>query len=102
MYPARWFPVNDYTTDRFSSDLKVTVPAGYQGGGERTRGSEEAAPAGMTATRFKFDQASFPGSFAVVRGDAKPITPGGITTYLLFARVRRHGGSLRRGNRARR
>ncbi len=26
MYPARWFPVNDYTTDRFSSDLKVTVP----------------------------------------------------------------------------
>src|SRR5882724_2806778 len=30
MYPARWFPVNDYTTDRFSSDLKVTVPSGFK------------------------------------------------------------------------
>ncbi len=28
MYPARWFPVNDYTTDRFSSDMKITVPDG--------------------------------------------------------------------------
>src|SRR5579864_586914 len=30
MYPARWFPVSDYTVDRFSADLKVTVPAGYK------------------------------------------------------------------------
>ena len=30
MYPARWFPVSGYTTDRFSSDLKVTVPTGYR------------------------------------------------------------------------
>ena len=29
MYPARWFPVSGYTTDRFSADLRVTVPAGY-------------------------------------------------------------------------
>jgi len=29
MYPARWFPVNGYTTDRFAADVKVTVPAGY-------------------------------------------------------------------------
>ncbi len=31
MYPARWFPVNDYTTDRFSSDITITVPVGYHG-----------------------------------------------------------------------
>ena len=30
MYPARWFPVNDYTADRFTTDLKVTVPSGYK------------------------------------------------------------------------
>src|SRR5215831_15900288 len=30
MYPARWFPVNDYTTDRFSADIKVAVPPGYK------------------------------------------------------------------------
>ena len=29
MYPARWFPVSGYTTDRFSADLSITVPAGY-------------------------------------------------------------------------
>src|ERR1035438_1192233 len=26
MYPARWFPVSGYTTDRFSADLSITVP----------------------------------------------------------------------------
>ncbi len=29
MYPARWFPVSGYTTDRFGADMKVTVPMGY-------------------------------------------------------------------------
>jgi hypothetical protein len=29
MYPARWFPVSGYTTDRFAADVRVTVPAGY-------------------------------------------------------------------------
>ncbi|PYT16117.1 MAG: peptidase M1 [Acidobacteria bacterium] len=80
MYPARWFPVNDYTADRFSSDLKVTVPAGYivvASGNDST----ETAPAGMTAFRFKFDEMSFPGSFAVVRGEAKPVSSGGVTTF---------------------
>ena len=28
MYPARWFPINDYTVDRFTADLHITVPAG--------------------------------------------------------------------------
>jgi hypothetical protein len=30
MYPARWFPVNGYSVDRFTSDLHITVPSGYQ------------------------------------------------------------------------
>src|ERR1022692_4411767 len=30
MYPARWFPVNDYTADRVASDFRVTVPDGYR------------------------------------------------------------------------
>ena len=29
LYPARWFPVSGYTTDRFAADMKITVPAGY-------------------------------------------------------------------------
>ena len=79
MYPARWFPVNDYTADRFSSDLKVTVPSGFKVVASDIPATE-TAPAGMTSYRFQFKQASFPGSFAVVRGEPKPISSGGVTT----------------------
>jgi tetratricopeptide (TPR) repeat protein len=79
MYPARWFPISDYTTDRFSSDLKVTVPSGYHIVASGI-GLDETAPAGKTTTRFQYAQASFPGSFAVVRGEPKPISANGVTT----------------------
>jgi tetratricopeptide (TPR) repeat protein len=80
MYPARWFPVNDYSADRFSSDLKVTVPEGFRVVASGID-NPETAPAGMTATRFKFKEASFPGSFAIVKGEPKPVSSGGITTF---------------------
>ncbi len=83
MYPARWFPVNDYTVDRFSSDLKVTVPTGYRVVASGTS-STEPAPDGMTTTRFQFKQASFPGSLAVVRGEPRAVTSGGVTTNFYF------------------
>ncbi len=79
MYPARWFPVNDYTADRFSSDLKITVPSGFKVVASDIPATE-TAPAGMTSYRFQFKQPSFPGSFAVVRGDPKQISAGGVTT----------------------
>lgn len=78
-YPARWFPVNDYTADRFAMDLKVTVPQGFK---VIASGLDmnETAPAGMTTTHFSFTQASFPGSIAIVRGDPKVVTDSGVTT----------------------
>jgi tetratricopeptide (TPR) repeat protein len=81
LYPARWFPVNDYSTDRFSSDLKVTVPDGYTvlSSGNDTK---DRAPAGQAAFHFKYDQSSFPGSFAIVHGQGLVVTSGGIKTYL--------------------
>jgi tetratricopeptide (TPR) repeat protein len=84
MYPARWFPVNDYTTDRFSADFKVTVPMGYKVLGSGID-SVESAPDGMTTTRWKFAQASFPGSLAVVRSDSgNTITSSGVATTFHF------------------
>ena len=53
----------------------------------------------MTRMRFKFDQASFPGSFAVVQGDAKRCIPAASRRTFYLRRVRRHGAGLRRGNR---
>jgi tetratricopeptide (TPR) repeat protein len=80
LYPSRWFPVNDYSTDRFSSELKITVPDAYTvlSSGNDTK---ETAAAGFSAFRFKYDRASFPGSFAVVQGQGLVVTSGGIKTY---------------------
>ncbi len=84
LYPARWLPVNEYTVDRFSSDLKITVPIGYKVLASGID-SKEPAPDGMTTTRFKFSQPSFPGSIAVVRSDVgNTITSGGVATTLCF------------------
>jgi tetratricopeptide (TPR) repeat protein len=85
MYPARWFPVNDYTMDRFSSDLKVTVPAGYKAVASGID-TAEPAPDGKTAVRYKFSEMSFPGSLAIVRGEPRPISSGGVTTFF-YARA---------------
>lgn len=83
MYPARWFPVNDYTTDRFTSQLRITVPSGYKviaGGIE----SADSAGDGKTTVKFQTVTPSFPGSFAVVKGDPTIIASGGINTTLYF------------------
>ena len=83
MYPARWFPVNDYTTDRFTIDLRVTVPSGYKVIANGLE-SADSAPDGKVTSRFQTATPSFPASFAVVRGDPTTIATGGITTALYF------------------
>jgi aminopeptidase N len=83
MYPARWFPVNDYTTDRFTAQLRITVPSGYKvlaGGAE----SADLAGDGKSTVKFQTVTPSFPGSFAVVKGDPTIIASGGINTSLYF------------------
>ena len=86
MYPARWFPVNDYTVDRFAMNLKVTVPDGYKVIGSGID-STEPSQGGGAAYRWKFNEASFPGSVAIVRGDPKTISSGGVNTALYFRKA---------------
>jgi hypothetical protein len=83
MYPARWFPVNGYSVDRFTSDLHITVPSGYQviASGD---GHSEAAAAGKTAFSFQYTKPSFPGSIAVVQGDPVKVNSEGVTTSIYF------------------
>ena len=82
MYPARWFPVSGYTTDRFAADVRVTVPAGYtvQGSGMDSR----RAAGDKNVFEFKFEHPSFPGSIAVVKGDPVKVPSEGVTTSLYF------------------
>jgi tetratricopeptide (TPR) repeat protein len=83
MYPSRWFPIHDYTVDRFAMDLKVMVPSGYR---VTASGFESPLPTstGDNAFRFEFAQASFPGSLAVMRGDPATVNSGGFNGTFFF------------------
>jgi tetratricopeptide (TPR) repeat protein len=78
MYPARWFPVSEYTIDRYTAEMRITVPSGYKviaGGLETTSGNVFTA---------KFNQPSFPGSIAVVQGSPQQVQSQGVTTNIYF------------------
>ncbi len=83
MYPARWFPVTDYTVDRFSADLRISVPDGY-----RVLASGLEAPVtnngGKLTYVFSYKQQGFPGSIAVVKGQPVRTTSEGVTTASWF------------------
>jgi tetratricopeptide (TPR) repeat protein len=82
LYPARWFPVSGYSVDRFTSDLHITVPSGYQ---VIASGSGSSQPSGgKTVFNFQFTKPSFPGSIAVVQGDPVKVNSEGITTSVYF------------------
>ena len=59
MYPARWFPVNDYTTDRFTAELRITVPSGYKVIASGTESADLAAD-GKTTVKFQTVDAVVP------------------------------------------
>jgi tetratricopeptide (TPR) repeat protein len=83
MYPARWFPVHDYTIDRFSAEMRITVPAGMK---VIASGIESPAQSSgdKVTTKFDFAQMSFPGSIAIVKGDPVKTSAEGVQTALYF------------------
>ena len=66
LYAGRWFPVNGYGADRFTSDIRMTVPEDVtvlgSGLGLRTEAIEGIEH------QFEFNYPSFPGTIAIVRG----------------------------------
>jgi len=82
MYPGRWFPVSGYTSDRFAANMRITVPMGFS---VIASGAETQSNAGgKTSYEYKFERPSFPGSFAVVKGDPAKVQSEGVTTALYF------------------
>ena len=55
MYPARWFPVSGYTTDRYSAEMNITVATGYKGAGAAAS-RPRSSSGDKTVFSFKFDQ----------------------------------------------
>src|ERR1041384_1170010 len=82
LYPARWFPVSGYTTDRFAANLHVTVPMGFS---LLATGFDSHQTSGdKNVYDVKFDKPSFPGSIAVVKGQPAKVQAEGVTTSLFF------------------
>lgn len=67
LYPARWFPVMGYTTNRYTADLRVTVPVEYQVISGGRPGAPGAVAQGSQQFAFVFDKPTFAGSIGVVR-----------------------------------
>ena len=82
MYPARWFPISGYTTDRFGADMRISVPMGYSvvGSGLDTK----QASGDKNVFEFKMERPSFPGSIAIVKGDPARVQSEGVTTTVYF------------------
>src|SRR5271166_5097282 len=68
MYPARWFPINDYTTDRYTADLRITVPSGFKVLASGLEKSDRVGGDKVVYT-FQYTKPSFPGSIAIVQGN---------------------------------
>ena len=83
MYPARWFPISGYTTDRFSADTSITVPTGFNVLDSGISQIDHPSP-DKTTFSFHYARESFPGSIAVVQGDPVKVTSEGVVSTLYF------------------
>jgi hypothetical protein len=82
LYPARWFPINDYTTDRYTADMRITVPSAFQ---VVASGDQKVDRAGdKTTYTFHYAKPSFPGSIALVQGQPVKVNSEGITSTIYF------------------
>ena len=88
LYPARWFPVSGYRTNRYTAELHITVPSGYQvvSGG---RAQPPTPVEDKVRYSFSFDKPQFPGSLAVVRQSPEVVTAEGLTMKVYFTGERR-------------
>jgi tetratricopeptide (TPR) repeat protein len=82
MYPARWFPVSGYTTDRFAANIRITTPQGYKVLGSGLESTQTAND--KLLTLWQFERPSFPGSVAIVKDDPVKVPSEGVTTTLYF------------------
>lgn len=82
LYPARWFPVNDYTADRYTMNLNVTVPSEYRVVSSGIDLKTDAG--GMSTYSFKTSQPAIYGSFALVKGAPQSIPVEGVTSSVWF------------------
>ena len=83
LYPARWFPVSGYSTNRFTVDLHITTPAEYRVIASGDMKTDRASNGGALYS-FHYDKPSFPGSLAIVKDQPVHVSSQGINTDVFF------------------
>jgi len=83
LYPARWYPLNGYTTNRHTADMRITVPAGYKVIAAGF-GRPEPVAGDKILYNFKVSRPGFPGSIGVVQGESTIAAAEGVDTTVYF------------------
>jgi len=66
LYQARWFPMIGYLTDRFTADITVHAPTGYEVLGSGSTGAPHTERGGET-WQFNWDRPGFPGTIVTAK-----------------------------------
>ena len=82
LYPARWFPMVGFLTDRFTADITVHIPSGYRVIGSGSTGNPKNSADGQVY-QFNWDRPGFPGTL-VAGKFADPTSIGGAANIRVF------------------
>ncbi|HEY0759382.1 MAG TPA: M1 family aminopeptidase [Acidisarcina sp.] len=83
LYPARWFPMVGYLTDRFTANIRVTVPAGYRVIASGMTGPAPTGGPGPQHLEFHWDKPGFPGT--IIAGKfLEPVSQGGARNIRVY------------------
>jgi aminopeptidase N len=83
LYAARWFPMTGYSTDRFTAQIHVKVPTGYEVIGSGGTGAAKAAGNGEQQWDFNWDKPGFPGTI-IVGKFLPPVSVQGATNIKVY------------------
>lgn len=84
LYPARWFPVIGYSTNRYTAELHITVPAGFN----VVAGGKSQPPTwneDKLLFSFSYEQPQLAGSLAVVPVQPEVVNAEGLTMQVYFS-----------------
>lgn len=83
LYSGRWFPVSGFQTNRFTSTIHITVPAGVTviGSGQS---SAPANQAGKSTYTFTASTPGFPGTIIAGKFVSEHSDPGGVDLTVYF------------------
>jgi len=90
LYPARWFPMTGYLTDRFTAQIHIRVPQGMKvfASGSQGKPTSATLASGKPADEFSFkwDKPGFPGTIIAGRYvDGVSAGAGNVKVFLTLA-----------------